>query len=232
MQHYKDRHPNVANLSELETRFAAETETQTLLRVSTRPQGPSRIKILAFALILIVAITVVGYVALTPKEQTTKRVVAGMTAPDFSLPDTTGGTFRLSDYRGIMNVLLFFNEGLSCQPCLAQMKDLDQLNNQFTELNTLVVSITGDPLNLLSDWAKSSGPRYGKVLSDSDLSVSKMYDMLSADVSMMPGTAPGHTFILVNKNGVVIWRQDYGPYNMYVANHEILAAVRRALGAS
>lgn len=232
MQHYKDRHPNVASLAKLENHVAAERETQTLSRIETRPRGSSRIKILAFALIVIVAITVVGYVALTPKEQTTKRVVAGMMAPDFSLPDTAGGTFRLSDYRGTTNVLLFFNEGLSCQPCLAQMKDLDQLNNQFTELNILVVSITGDPLNLLSDWARSSGPRYGKVLSDSDLSVSKMYDMLSADVSMMPGTAPGHTFVLVNKSGVVIWRQDYGPYNMYVANHEIIAAIRRALGAS
>jgi hypothetical protein len=39
-----------------------------------------------------------------------------------------------------------------------------------------------------------------------------------------------HTFILINKGGTVVWRQDYGPYNMYVQNTEILAAVTKALG--
>jgi hypothetical protein len=55
--------------------------------------------------------------------------------------------------------------------------------------------------------------------------------MLGADVSMMPGTAPGHTFLLVNKAGIIVWRGDYGPYNMYVPNNDIIAQVRKSLGS-
>ena len=182
-------------------------------------------------MIIVIAIGVVGYVALTPKEQSSKKIGVGATAPDFSLPDAAGGTFKLSEYRGKSNVLLFFNEGLACDPCLTQMRDLDQLNTQLTDMNVVFVSITGDQLQLLANWAKSSGTKYGKVLSDQGLQVSKMYDMLGADVSMMPGTAPGHTFILVNKAGMIVWRGDYGPYNMYVPNNEIIAQVRKSLGS-
>ena len=231
LQHYKGKHSNVTNLSELESQVAAEREAKALYTNTAHSHGPSRVKLIAFALIVIIAIGVIGYVAFTPKEQSTKKIGAGSPAPDFSLPATSGGTFKLSDYRGKSNVLLFFNEGLACQPCLAQMRDLDQLNSQLTDMNVLLVSITGDQLQLLADWTKSSGPKYGKVLADQGLAVSRMYDMLGADVSMMPGTAPGHTFLLVNKAGIIVWRQDYGPYNMYIPNDQIIAAVKKSLGS-
>jgi peroxiredoxin len=231
LQHYRGKHSNITDVSELENKVIAERETESLRKAQTLPHGSSRLKLVAFVLIVIVALGAVGYVAFTPKEQPSKRLGVGSTAPDFSLPDVAGGTFRLSDYRGKSSVLLFFSEGLACQPCLTQMHDLDQVNSQLKSMNTIVVSITGDQLQLLADWVRSSGPRYGFVLSDQGLAVSRMYDMLGADVSMMPGTAPGHTFVLVSKAGVIVWRQDYGPYNMYVPNDQILAAVRKALGS-
>ena len=111
------------------------------------------------------------------------------------------------------------------------MQGLDTLNSDFKNLNVVVVSITGDSLQTLKYWAQSSGPRYGLVLSDQNLQASRMYDMLGSNVSMMPGSAPGHSFVLVDKEGRIIWRQDYGPYNMNVPNDEIMAAVKHALGA-
>jgi peroxiredoxin len=110
------------------------------------------------------------------------------------------------------------------------MQGLDALNSEFKSLNIVVFSITADPLQTLADWTQSSGPKYGIVLSDQGLQVSKMYGMLGSDVSMMPGSAPGHSFVLVNENGIIVWRHDYGPYNMNVPNDEIMAAVKRALG--
>ena len=230
LQHYNNQHPNASKPPELDREIAAEKELERY-RATLHSRGSSRAKLAVFVIILILAVGVIGYVALTPRAQTATGVRAGSMAPDFSLPDISGQTFTLSTYRSKSNVLLFFNEGLSCSPCLKQMSDLDQVNRQFADLNIVVVSITGDPPNLLVEWAGSSGPRYGKVLSDQSLAVSKLYDMLGPDVSMMPGTAPGHTFILVDKSGVIKWRQDYGPVNMYVANDEIIAAVRKALGA-
>lgn len=229
-QHYSNRHPNVRKPSQLESRVIAEKESASSYKASLHSRGGSRIRVMMFVLILIVAVGVTGYVALTPREQGAKKLVVGSVAPDFSLPDTQGGMFRLSEFRGKSNVLLFFNEGLSCQPCLRQMRDLDELNQRFVEHHVILVSVTADPLNLLTDWTRASGPKYGKVLSDQNLEVSKAYDLLGPDVSMMPGTTPGHTFILVNQSGVIIWRQDYGPYNMYVPNDQIIAAVTKALG--
>ena len=233
LQHHKDKHPNVTRLSELENQVALEKERHVLYEASVHSHGPSRMKLFAFILIVIIAISVSGYVAFAPKpsaQLSIKSVGTSSVAPDFSLPSTSGGTFRLSDYRGKSNVLLFFNEGLSCQPCLTQMQGLDALNSEFKSLNIVVFSITADPLQTLADWTQSSGPKYGIVLSDQGLQVSKMYGMLGSDVSMMPGSAPGHSFVLVNENGIIVWRHDYGPYNMNVPNDEIMAAVRRALG--
>jgi peroxiredoxin Q/BCP len=231
-QHFDSKHHNAKKPPELDRELKVEKELEKYRATVHYAHNSSRTKLAVFFLILIVAAGVIGYVALTPREQAVgSRLVSGAVAPDFTLPDVNGRTFTLSSYRGRANVLLFFNEGLSCAPCLNQMTDLDQMNTQFTKLDIVVVSITGDSINLLVSWAHSSGPQYGKVLSDQNLGVSKAYDMLGPDKSMMPGTAPGHTFILVDKSGVIKWRQDYGPSVMYVPNDQIILAVRTALGA-
>jgi peroxiredoxin Q/BCP len=230
-QHFECKHHNATKPPELARELAAEKDLEKYRATVSYLHGPSKTKLAAFLLILLVAAGVIGYVALTPRESSGSTIGNGSVAPDFSLPSTSGSTFKLSDYRGKSNVLLFFNEGLSCQPCLTQMQGLDALNSEFKSLNIVVVSITADPVQTLADWTQSSGPRYGMVLSDQGLQVSRMYGMLGSDVSMMPGTAPGHSFVLVNENGMIVWRHDYGPYNMNVPNDEIIAAVKQALGA-
>jgi hypothetical protein len=63
-----------------------------------------------------------------------------------------------------------------------------------------------DPLAELSAEAESRGIT-GIVAADEDKSVSWSYDAMEA--SMHPGAKPGHTFILVNKAGQMIWRWDW-----------------------
>lgn len=41
------------------------------------------------------------------------RVTLNQPAPDFTLPDYTGRTVRLSDWRGRKTVLLVFNRGFA-----------------------------------------------------------------------------------------------------------------------
>jgi len=229
-QHFETKHHNAAKPPDLAKRLSEENELKSYRTSVQYVHGPSKIKFVAFLLILVVAVGVIGYVALTPRGANESLIGVGSVAPDFSLPSTSGVSFRLSDYRGKSNVLLFFNEGLSCQPCLTQMQGLDALNSEFKSLNVVVVSITSDPLQTLTDWTRSSGPAFGTVLSDQGLQVSGSYGMLGAEVSMMPGTAPGHSFILVNEKGVIVWRHDYGPYNMTVTNDEIMAAIKQGLG--
>ncbi len=224
-QHYESKHHNATTAPEIVKGVAAEKELEKYRATVHYSQGSSKTKLAVFLLILVIAAGVIGYVALTPREAGGSTIGVGSNAPNFTLQDVAGGTFTLSDYRGTSNVLLLFNEGLSCQPCLQQMHDLDALNSRFSSMNVLVVSVTPDSVDQLRRWMGAGGPQYGKVLSDPGQVAFNMYHPVGTGGSMMT-----HTFLLINKAGIVIWRQDYGPSNMYVENTEILAAVTKALG--
>jgi hypothetical protein len=69
------------------------------------------------------------------------------------------------------------------------------------------------------------------MLVDADQNVSEIYDVLQWAV----GTGePGHTFILVDAAGDIVWIQDYGaPENgglMYVPVEELTAKISQSLG--
>jgi peroxiredoxin len=146
----------------------------------------------------------------------------GATAPSFTLTSGTGEQVSLTDFRG-KNVLLYFQEGLSCQPCWDQIKDLEQ--NQAA-LKTAgidaVVSITSDPANLIGRKAvdeKLTTP----VLSDPSLQVSRAYN--ANQYGMMGEMRDGHSFILVGPYGTIRWRADYGgkpDYTMFLPTAKIL----------
>ena len=147
---------------------------------------------------------------------------AGTAAPSFTLNAGTGAPVALSDYRG-RTVLLYFQEGLSCQPCWDQIRDLE--NNQTALQNAgvdAVVSITTDPADLIGRKVtdeKLSTP----VLSDPDLRVSHAYT--ANQHGMMGDMRDGHTFILVGADGVIRWRADYGgapDYTMFVPTQKML----------
>jgi peroxiredoxin Q/BCP len=225
-QHFETKHHNATRPPEVERGLSAEKQLERYRAPVRYASGPSKTKLAAFFLILIIAAGVIGYVALAPTDAGGTKVGIGSAAPDFTLPVINGATFTLSAYRGKSNVLLLFDEGLSCQPCLQQMHDLDELNLQFSGLNVTVVSITPDSVSQLQSWATSNGPQYGLVLSDTNQVAFNLYQPVGSGGTMMT-----HTFILVNKSGVIVWRQDYGPDTMYVQNSEILAHVKNALGA-
>lgn len=225
-QHYETKHHNAIKTPEIVRGLAAEKELEKYTTTVHYAHGPSKTKLGVFLLILIIAAGVIGYVAFTPREAGGSTIGVGSAAPNFTLQDVSGGKFTLSDYRGKSNILLLFNEGLSCQPCLQQMHDLDGLNAQLVRLNVLVVGVTPNTVGELRSWMGASGPQNGKVLSDPGLVAFNLYQPSGTGGSMMT-----HTFLLINKAGIVIWRHDYGPNNMYAENTEILAAVTKALGA-
>ncbi|GAA3845342.1 peroxiredoxin family protein [Amycolatopsis tucumanensis] len=148
---------------------------------------------------------------------------AGAPAPEFTLASASGGRVSLADFRG-KNVLLYFQEGLSCQPCWDQIRDLEQ--NQAALKNAgvdAVVSITTDPARLIGQKMadeKLSTP----VLSDPDLRVSRAYT--ANQYGMMGEMRDGHSFILVGPDGIIRWRADYGgapDYTMFLPTQKMLA---------
>lgn len=63
----------------------------------------------------------------------------GATAPQFTLPTTTGQTVSLADLRG-SPVILYFNEGAGCGSCTQQMAEIEK-NPGFGEAGITVLPI-------------------------------------------------------------------------------------------
>jgi peroxiredoxin Q/BCP len=153
----------------------------------------------------------------------------GQKAPPIKLPSTSGGTFDLAAQRG-KTVLLYFQEGLTCQPCWDQLKDLEP---QMQSLKALgideLATITSDPLDQLRQKAADEGLKT-PVLSDSNLAVSNAY--AANKYGMMGASRDGHTFIVVGPTGQIEWRADYGgppDYTMFVPVPDLLADMQTGL---
>lgn len=156
---------------------------------------------------------------------------AGVLAPDFTLPSTTGGTVRLSDFRG-KNVLLYFQEGVGCEGCWTQMKDMqaDMKDLQGLGVDTML-TITTNPLDALKQKAADEGLIL-PVLSDESFAVSRAYNATA--YGMMAGSADGHTFLLIGPDGRIRWRADYGGppnYTMYVPIGNLIADIEAGMKA-
>lgn len=147
----------------------------------------------------------------------------GDPAPDFTLPDTTGKDVRFSELRG-RSVLLYFHEGLGCQPCWDQIRDLERESTRLQAAGVdELVSITNAPTDLLARKMRDDGLR-SRALADPDLTVIREFD--ANKYGMMGDTTAGHSFILVGPDGQILWRADYGGapnYTMYLPVDKILA---------
>jgi peroxiredoxin len=154
----------------------------------------------------------------------------GEMAPPIRLSSNVLGTFDLAALRG-KTVLLYFQEGLMCQPCWDQINDIEKNLDRFRALGIdMMVSITTDPADLVQKKSFDDALRT-PVLSDPDLAVSKTYN--TNKYGMMGDSRNGHTFILVGPDGRIQWRADYGgapDYTMYLPSADLLADIRRGLG--
>ena len=154
----------------------------------------------------------------------------GSQAPAIVLPSTDGSTFNLATLHG-KTVLLYFQEGIDCEPCWTQLKDIQAQQSAFQALGIQqIVSITSDPLSALKQKVADEGITL-PVLSDSTLAVSQSYSANS--YGMMGASRDGHSFIVVGPDGTIRWRADYGGapnYTMDVPVPNLLADLRAGLG--
>lgn len=221
--------------------MSARTARTNRRSAASAPAGQgarSRLRIGAAALVA-GAVAIVGLWALTGRGGnggTSANVGAypyavgspgpGKAAPQVLLPSTAGGTFDLAAYRG-RQVLLYFQEGLTCQPCWDQIAAIQKERAKFRVLGIgTIVSVTTDPLSLIAQKARDDGLTI-PVLSDSGGRVSDAYDARS--YAMMGHARDGHTFVLVGRDGRIRWRADYGgppKYTMFVPVDTLLAQLR------
>lgn len=144
----------------------------------------------------------------------------GKTAPNFKLTSYDGKTYSLSQFRG-KKVLLFFNEGIMCYPaCWNQIAALGK-DSKLNSGDSVTLSIVPDSRE---QWVEAvqKMPELGKetILLDPDNTVSAKYGVLNLSSSMHKGSKPGHTYIIIDKNGVI--RYTYDDMNMGIHNDSLI----------
>ena len=112
---------------------------------------------------------------------------------------------------------------------MQQIVDL-QKDPDFNSLNVQLLSIAFDSQEELREMAAEYDIGEIPLLTDSNKDVSEAYDVLQWAVA---SGEPGHTFVLVNKEGKIVWIRDYGaPENggvMYVEIPELVSQVSENL---
>ena len=142
-------------------------------------------------------------------------------APQFDERNVvTGDQISSRTLRG-QRTLLFFSEGVMCQACLQQIRDIDQVGNEMAKRHIKLVSITPDT----PDELKQAIGQYGitsPMIADGDRTMSEAFNTLGKG---MHADTPGHAFVLVDGHGRVFWQRDYyqAPYRtMYVKPAQLL----------
>ncbi len=146
------------------------------------------------------------------------NLVSGL-APDSVLTDKNGKTYSLDELRG-KNIILFFNEGLMCYPaCWNQIAALAQ-DERFKNSETAVLSVVVDPRK---DWQKAIDqmPELAEATMafDEGGAVSKKFGVLTTQSSMHYGSLPGHTYVLIDKEGII--RHIFDDPNMAIHNDQL-----------
>lgn len=155
-----------------------------------------------------------------PADDTVFKSLLGKPAPEFTLEAYDGRKININDLRG-KNLIIFFTEGAMCYPsCWDQMVAMAK-EPRFNDDKTVSLSIAVDHKN---DWAQAvkQMPELNSstVLLDVDRKVTSTYGVLTLNSSMHRGQFPGHTYIIVDKDGVVRFLLD--DVEMKIRNKELL----------
>jgi peroxiredoxin len=166
----------------------------------------------------VVALFAVAILSTGNRSSAGNRLKSGP-APAFAVNDVVSGRLLTSSsFRG-RDTLLFFSEGVMCQACLEQIQSLEDISGQLAKRHLALVSITPDSPGQLRQAVADYGIRT-PLLSDESRRMSTDYDVLGLG---MHSDMPGHTFILVDRHGVIRWRHDYK--EMFVPTNKLLKAI-------
>ncbi len=193
-------------------------------RATNERSRPSRITVSAAA--LGIAALAVTFVLLGRGQQASAPTVSQLNkpAPAFDERNAITGEPVSSELLRGKNVLLFFSEGVMCQACFQQIQALEARDADLKRRGLVLVNITNDK----PEDAQKAASTYRlstPLIADDDRDMSGAYDVLGQ--GMHPNTA-GHTFILVDRQGVIRWRRDYwlgSDPTMYVKPDKLFADI-------
>jgi len=117
----------------------------------------------------------------------------GHPAPDFTVADTTGNTFKLSDLRGTPVVLNFW--ATWCPPCKAELPELQAGSERLAGQVAIVGLNQGEAAGLVQTFAEQNGLTFPIPLDE------------SMDVSRAYGVRSLPTTFFIDRSGVIRYMQ-------------------------
>ncbi len=149
--------------------------------------------------------------------------LVGKPLPDIRLTDKNGKTFSSADFKGKYTVL-FFNEGLMCYPACWNQISAFGSDQRFNSDKIQAISVVTDPAN---EWqqAITKMPELAKAttLFDEGANASRQLGLLTTASSMHKGSLPGHTYIVIDREGIV--RYVFDDPNMAIADDMLFGKI-------
>ena len=149
--------------------------------------------------------------------------LVGKPMPAIELTDKDGKAFSPANAKGKYTVL-FFNEGLMCYPACWNQISAFGSDPRFNGDQIQAISVVTDPA---SEWQKAitKMPELAKadIMFDTRANASRQLGMLTTLSSMHKGSLPGHTYIVIDKEGIV--RYVFDDPNMAIANDMLFGKI-------
>ena len=156
------------------------------------------------------------------------RIAVGTRAPDFTLAKIGGGNTALSSFRGRKNVVLVFYRGYWCPFCIKQLAGLRQLLDAEMKKDTELLAVSVDDekgtAQTIARISADGTPPDFAFLSDPDHAVIARYGILNPNGGSRGIPHPA-TYV-IDRDGVVRWRDIETDYKIRPTNEAVLAAVR------
>jgi glutaredoxin-dependent peroxiredoxin len=140
----------------------------------------------------------------------------GTSAPDFTLPSTSGQPVSLAALRG-RNVLLAFFPLAFTSTCTAELCSFSEDYAKFQDADTVVLPISVDSVPTLKEF-KAKERMTVDLLSDFKREVSRRYGALLEEKFFSK-----RAYILIDKTGTVRWTHEERELGQRRENSELLA---------
>jgi len=119
------------------------------------------------------------------------------TVPDFTA-ESSEGTIRFHDWIGDSWAILFSHPKDFTPVCTTEFGAVAQLADEWKKRGTKVIGVSVDGVDEHRDWIGDietvGGAKVGfPILADTDLKISKAFDMLPAEAWLPDGRTPAHT---------------------------------------